>query len=720
MVTSRFDESKFRAVSFLPSAHRAFRDGCLYSDSGRLCFYQVSPTVIRVREEPLPNSEPVGSSELSAAGYSVSLYPRLVVRRGEDVVFEEWNPDSDLDRGASRTWVDPLFLRVGYDWTKYRTIVTGKVTCADSEVCSSFAFSIRPGEPIYGLGEHFGHINKRGQEFITWAGDFPSTPSYGTYVPVPFIWSPRGWGLLVNTYSPVYFDLGKASYDRGLIISRRPLDVYIMLGSPKDILRSLYQLTGLPAAPPPKWSFGFWQSKCAYYSQDEVLSVARELRRRGYPADVIHIDPPWEGNWKKYRCDTVDFEWDTSAFPDPKGMVEELHRMGFKLSLWINPYIEPGTRLWSRLEKYMLKSRDGGLARPAADCQRREGAGIVDLTNPEGFKAYKEALKDLVLPYADVIKADYGEAVPEDADFWNGMSGEEGHNYYALLYMKAVYEATVESKGYGLVWGRSGSTGVWAYPLNWGGDVPSSWEGLRQAVRGLLSYHMSGGLFASFDVGGFIGRPSDELYLRYLQAGITVSHVRAHGVTDREPWKYSPSETLAALRLRYRLLPYIYSEAWRSIKEMVPLVRPLPLEHPEDRNVYDIDDEYYLGSSLLVAPIVEEGRRGRDVYLPSGEWVDFFTGELRQGGRWVSVEYDSKDKFPIMVRSNSVVPMMASDIDHVGEGPFSPLEVHAYRVSSLRYPYYDDGVSATIECEAGSCRFEGLPAGVKYSFVYHS
>jgi Alpha-glucosidases, family 31 of glycosyl hydrolases len=264
----------------------------------------------------------------------------------------------------------------------------------------------------------------------------------------------------------------------------------------------------------------------------------------------------------------------------------------------------------------MVKSKLGGLATPAADCQRREGAGLVDLTDPEGFNAFKQALKDLVLPYADVIKADYGEAVPEEADFRNGMSGEQAHNYYPVLYMRAVYEATLEAKGYGIVWGRSGSTGVWQYPLNWGGDVPSSWEGLRQAIRGLLSYHASGAFFASFDVGGFIGRPSDELYLRFLQAGIMVSHVRAHGVTDREPWKYSPRETLAALRLRYRLLPYIYSEAWRSIEERVPLVRPLPLEHPDDPNVYDIDDEFYLGSSLLVAPIVEEGATGKAVYCP--------------------------------------------------------------------------------------------------------
>jgi len=269
------------------------------------------------------------------------------------------------------------------------------------------------------------------------------------------------------------------------------------------------------------------------------------------------------------------------------------------------------------------------------------------------------------------------------------------------------------------VWGRSGSTGVWQYPLNWGGDVPSSWEGLRQAIRGLLSYHASGAFFASFDVGGFIGRPSDELYLRFLQAGIMVSHVRAHGVTDREPWKYSPRETLAALRLRYRLLPYIYSEAWRSIEERVPLVRPLPLEHPDDPNVYEVDDEFYLGSSLLVAPIVEEGATGRAVYLPQGKWVDMFAGTTYEGGRWVTITYDSLDKFPLLVRENSVIPMLAVDVDRVPEGLFSPVEFHAFKVVDVEYPYYDDGLRAAVRCRGGRCSVDGMPANVKYAFVYH-
>mgnify|MGYP001772532504 CR=1 FL=1 len=711
MATFKFDERKFRPVSFTPATHRRFADGCVYSDAGRTCFQLVSPGVVRITTK---DDGKVPGERFETDGFEVSLYPLLEVRRQGRLVLREWPAGEEWQ---DRPWFDPLF-EPSRDWVPRRTIVTGALTCSDGKACRSLALSLGAGEPLFGLGEHFGHVNKRGYDFVTWAADMPSTPNFATYVPVPFVWSPRGWGLLVNTYSPVYFDLGKASYDRLLVITRGDLDAYLILGAtPKDILRKLYDLTGAPREPPPKWSFGYWQSKCAYYSQDEVLSVARELRQRGYPADVIHIDPPWEGNWKKYRCDVIDLEWDTEAFPRPRELVDELHKMHFKLSLWINPYIEPGTRLWSRLERFLAKSADGGPARPAADCQMREGAGIVDLTDPRGFEAFKEALKELVLPYADVIKADYGEAVPEDAVFSNGMRGEEAHNYYPVLYMKAVYEATKEAKGYGIVWGRSGSTGVWNYPLNWGGDTPSSWEGLRQALRGLLSYHASGALFGSFDVGGFLGKPTDELYVRWLQAGVTVSHVRAHGVTDREPWKYAPEASLAALRLRYRLLPYIYSEAWRAVRERVPMVRPLFLEHPDDPTTYDIDDEYYLGEELLVAPITEEGGR-RLVYLPRGTWIEYFTGRELSGPAWVEVSYDL-DKFPIFVKANSIVPMLDHDAAYVEDGPFDGLEFHAYRVSDATYTYYDDGVEAKVTCRAGSCSVSGLPASVRYRFVYH-
>ncbi|AFZ70644.1 family 31 glycosyl hydrolase, alpha-glucosidase [Caldisphaera lagunensis DSM 15908] len=706
MATLKFDETKFKPISFHPYEKRFFKDGCIYSDYGKICFSLVDKGIIRIGN----NIEGNTNETFITNGFKISILPKLTIYNNEKIL-EEWGTG---EKEGDRSWFDPLFDPELMGENK-STITTGLLTCKDGKTCYSFALSLSPNEPIYGLGEHFGHLNKRGFDFITWAADMPSTPNYATYIPIPFIWSPKGWAILINTSSPVYFDLGKASYDRLLIITRGYFDAYLFLGNVKELFKSLYKIAGKPSNELPKWSFGFWQSKCAYKTQEEVLNVSKELRNRGYPGDVIHIDPPWEGNWDKYGCDTIDLEWDEKAFPNPEEMIKKLHEMGFKLSLWINPYIEPETKLWEAMKNKLMKSKNGGKAVPLADCQTIEKAGIPDLFDKEGFETFKNILKEKVLKYADVIKADYGEGVPYDA-ISNGLSGEELHNLFSLYYMKAVYDATKETKGYGIVWGRSGYTGVWQYPLQWGGDTPSSWEGLRQAIRGLLSFHSSGSMFASFDVGGFIGKPSEELYIRWLQAGIMVSHVRAHGNSEREPWKYNEEITKKILKLRYKLLPYIYSESIRSVKEEIPLIRPLFFENHNDPNTYNIDDEYYFGKSLLVAPITQEGNR-RKVYLPSGEYFEFFSDKIYEGNKWYDLTYDL-DKFPLFVKYNSIIPMLSKEISYIEDKKyFDELEFHVYG-KDAEMDYYDYEVEAKIVCKNGECNVYNLPK-VNYKFIFH-
>ncbi|MGC8621837.1 MAG: glycoside hydrolase family 31 protein [Caldisphaera sp.] len=705
MATLKFDESKFKTLSFHPYKRRFFKDGCIYSDYGKLCYSLVDDGILRIGNRINGNV----NSSFTTNSYRVHLLPKLLIFNN-DKVLEEWGTG---ENEGERSWFDPLF-DPSLEWYDKTTITTGVLTCKDGKTCFSFSVSLSGDEPIYGLGEHFGHINKRGYDFITWASDMPSTPNYATYIPIPFIWSVKGWGLLINSSSPVYFDIGKTSYDRLLIITRDYFDSYLFLGNVKEIFKKLYSITGKPKNELPKWSFGFWQSKCAYRNQEEVLSVAEELRKREFPSDVIHIDPPWMGNWDKFNCDTVDLEWDKKAFPNPDEMIEKLHKMGFKLSLWINPYIEPETKLWNIMKDKLLKSSNGGHAVPLADCQKRENAGIPDLFDEEGFSRYKKVLKELVLKYADVIKADYGEAIPFDA-ISKGLRGEELHNLFPLYYMKAVYEATKETKGYGIVWGRSGYTSIWQYPLNWGGDPPSTWEGLRQALRGLLSFHSSGGIFASFDIGGFIGKPSEELYIRWLQAGIMISHVRAHGNSEREPWKYNEEITKKMIKLRYKLLPYIYSESIRSIKEETPLIRPLFFEN-DDPNTYNIDDEFYLGNSLLVAPIMEKGGK-RKVYLPEGYYIEFFSNKYFEGGKWYNLSYDL-DEFPLFVKLNSIIPMLKDEISYIEEKMFNNIEFHVYG-NNAKMDYYDKGVEAEIICKNKECKIINLPNDIEYVFIYH-
>ncbi|MGC8566746.1 MAG: glycoside hydrolase family 31 protein [Caldisphaera sp.] len=708
MATIKFDENEFKALSFSPFINRFFNDGCVYSDYGKICYSLIDEGIIRFGNVIKGNVE----KSFNTSKFYVKLLPKLKIFREKNKIVEEWGTG---EKEGDRPWFDPLFYPT-LKWVDRTTITTGILTCRGDKICYSFSLSLSPEEPIFGLGEHFGHINKRGYDFITWASDMPSTPNYATYIPIPFIWSPRGWGILINTSSPVYFDIGKTSYDRLLILMRGHFDAYLFLGNINEIFKNLYKIAGEPKNELPKWSFGYWQSKCAYKNQEEVLKIAEELRKKGYPADVIHIDPTWQGNWDKYKCDTVDFEWDRNNFPDPQGMIDNLHKMNFKLSLWINPYIEPNTNLWNMMKDNLIKSENGGHAIPMADCQKRESAGIPNLFENKAFESYKKILKERILRYAEVIKADYGEAIPYDA-VSNGLRGEELHNLFPLFYMRAVYEATKELKGYGIVWGRSGYTGVWQYPLNWGGDTPSSWEGLRQSIRGLLSFHSSGAMFASFDVGGFSGKPSEELYIRWLQAGIMISHVRTHGDSDREPWKFNEEVTKKIIKLRYKMLPYIYSESLRSVEDKIPLVRPLFFDNPDDKNTYNIDDEFYLGKSIIVAPITEEGGE-RELYLPKGNYFEFFSDKLFEGEKWYRLSY-GLDSFPIFVKLNSVIPTLGEEIYYIDDKKyFNNLEFHLYG-ENAETSYYDYKIRAKIACLNRRCSVKDLPNDVNYKFIFH-
>jgi alpha-D-xyloside xylohydrolase len=233
------------------------------------------------------------------------------------------------------------------------------------------------------------------------------------------------------------------------------------------------------------------------------------------------------------------------------------------------------------------------------------------------------------------------------------------HNLYPYLYNEAVYEAVGEVNGpdEAVVWGRSAWTGSQAFPMHWGGDPQTSWNGMSAALRGGLSASLSGIAFWSHDIGGFRGTPSDALYTRWAQFGLLSSNARCHGTTPREPWEFG-EDALEIFReyarLRYRLVPYLYTYAEVAADTGLPVVRPLVLEYQDDPTVHRMDTQYLLGEDLLVAPVfTDEGTRS--VYLPDGEWRDYWTGERHAGGRTIDVDVGLAD-LPLFVRGGSVVP----------------------------------------------------------------
>ena len=573
---------------------------------------------------------------------------------------------------------------------------------------------LKPDEALFGLGEHFGALNRRGQAFASWAVDAFGVRSDRAYKNVPLLLSTEGYGVFFDMTGPLYYDLGQASVAAWQATARADhLRAYLIVGDGiAPILQAYHRLTGAPAVPP-DWSFGFWISRWGYRNRDEVMEVARRMRQERVPCDVIHIDPYW---MRYHDGHHGDLEWDESAFPDPKGMIAELKALGFRLSLWESPYVPLDSEMRAQGEQkgFLLKSKSspspsggvqgkspfpsggvqGNSPSPASEGGQRGGLALVhgfakpsaaiDFTNPDAVEWFKAKNRRLLEMGVAVIKTDFAEDMPDDAVPHDGTPAELLHNLYPLLYQRAVFEVTKEVHGYGLIWGRSGYAGSQRYPVHWGGDPGCTFDDMAASLRGALSWIVSGAAFASFDMGGFFGLPtltdppSPELYVRWSQMGLLFSHARAHGHTaPREPWAYG-EPALSIFRryaqLRYRLLPYLYAAARRAT-DGAPLARPLVYDHPSDRTTWHIDDEYLLGPDLLVAPMFKPAGR-RAIYLPEGGWYDFWTDQRFDGAHWITYEAEL-ETLPLFVRAGAVVAT-GPDLQYATERSWDPLSFEIY------------------------------------------
>ena len=501
------------------------------------------------------------------------------------------------------------------------------------------------------------------------------------YKNLPLLLSTAGYAVFFDMTAPLFYDLGHDSTAAWQAVARADhLRAYLIQGDgPAAQIRAYHLLTGAPAVPP-AWSFGLWMSRWGYRNREEVLAVARRLRQEGVPCDVIHIDPYW---MRYHEGHHGDLTWDESAFPDPTGMLAELRAMGFRVSLWQSPYLPLDSQMCAqgRAAGYLVRDRSG---EPALVKEFSAPSAAVDFTNPRATAWFQDRTRRLLEQGVAVMKTDFAEDLPAGAVGADGTPAEELHNLYPLLYQRAVFEVTAAVHGSGLVWARSGYAGSQRYPVHWGGDPACTFTDMAASLRGALSWILSGMAFASFDMGGFFGipRPADppspELYLRWSQMGLLFSHARAHGHSaPREPWAYG-ARALEIFRryarLRYRLLPYLYSAALMAA-EGVPLARPLVFDHPQDRGTHSIDDEYLLGPDLLVAPMFQpEGERS--LYLPAGGWYDYWTDAPLEGGRWIVRQADLAT-LPLYVRAGAVIPM-GPELAFSEESAWDPLSFEVY------------------------------------------
>ncbi len=540
-------------------------------------------------------------------------------------------------------------------------------------------------EHYFGFGEQYSKVDKQGQEVDIFITDPLSCGSARTYLSLPFYWSTKGYGLYVNTHFRSKFFMGNRS-NRATgchVYSDEVIDFFLFYGeNPKEILNSYTDVTG-KSPMLPKWSFGLWMSRCSYKTDPEVRDIAKTLREHDIPCDVINIDTDWfEFPW------ACDWKFGKHNFPEPAKMLKDLADDGFKVSVWQKPYIS-AARL-PELTNFMIEK---GWVPVNKYNELARSNPVIDLSNPECYEWYKDRIRELFDLGVKVIKTDMGEGVPIEADY-HKYSGEEIRNIYAYLYNKAAYEVTVEKEGEedSLVWGRSGYAGSQKFPLHWAGDPFVSFDGLRYSIRSGLSMGMSGFTFWSHDIGGFLGRPTPECYIRWTQAGMFCSHSRCHGAGNpREPWTFG-EEAEKIFRdydkLRYKLLPYIYSQSKQLIKDGMPMMQHLILQYPNDFACAYIEDAWMFGDSFLVAPILDE-TNSRKVYLPEGEWYDFHTNAISAGEKWYSV-YAPLEILPLYVKAGAIIPM-APVVDYITTKEDSALNIKVYHKNcgESQFIYYN-------------------------------
>lgn len=546
---------------------------------------------------------------------------------------------------------------------------------------ATLSFECKLNECFAGTGERFEKMDLSGQTFFLKNQDGQGVNNRRTYKNIPFYLSSRMYGVFYHTTAHSKLSLAGVSTRSVEFMSDQALiDAFIIGGDTvEEILRGYRDLTGYPSMPP-LWSFGIWMSRMTYFSADEVNGICDRLRKEHYPCDVIHLDTGW------FKTDWLcEWKFNEERFPDPKKFVQDLLKKGFKVSLWQLPYVAEDAEQIDEARKNnyickLTKQQDS----EGSNFSALDYAGTIDFTSKKATEWYKGLLKRLLDMGVKCIKTDFGENIHMDAIYEN-MSPELLNNLYALLYQKAAYEITKDVTGDGIVWARAAWAGCQRYPLHWGGDSCSSWDGLAGSLRGGLHFGLSGFAFWSHDVPGFHTLPNfmnsvvqDDVYMRWTQFGVFSSHIRYHGTNKREPWYYPNIAPMVKRwwKLRYKLIPYILRESEKATHSGSTIVQALIFHHPEDNNCWHIDDEYYFGDDFLVAPVMSSDNC-RDIYLPEGEWVEFFTGDrfsVSDGGKWLKNIETPLDRMPVFVRKGAVIPVYPEDVDSTDDMDMSKVE----------------------------------------------
>lgn len=587
-------------------------------------------------------------------------------------------------------------------------------------------------ERIFGMGERTGDMNKCGQSFPIWNVDPPmrhntSTPTM--YTSIPFYTgfqreSGRAYGVLVDAVGLVEMDMGQTNDAEATItVQDDSLVVYFFDGpTPAQVLRQYTELTGhMPL--PAKWTLGYHQSRWGYTSQQQVLDIASRLRERNHPCDAIWLDIDYMNGYR-------NFTWNPVNFSQPQEMTKHLHEQGLHLVTIIDPgtKIDDGYSVYQEgiQQGYFCHYENGDLFKGSVwpgPCvfpdfsqqrvrswwgnlyQRMLDVGVDAIWNDMD----EPSLTNFLTGGSEIGDSLHGKTMDEEVLHRAGgehPTSPDGppvyhvqfHNAYGMEMARSSYEglSRLRPNSRPFVLTRSGTAGMQRYAALWTGDNTSEWEHISLALRMCLNLSMSGVPFVGADIGGFWDASNGELLVRFAQLGALMPFCRNHNAManpDQEPWAFGePYESAyrTAIETRYQLLPYLYTLFHDASVSGAPIMRPFYYHYPNDEAACDVQNAFLLGENLLSAPITSPNVTSTDVYLPAGNWFDYWTGSEYPGNTTVTIPTPIH-QWPLLVRGNSILPT-GPVLQHVEQRATDPLTFTCYMATDglASYTLYED------------------------------
>jgi alpha-glucosidase len=580
---------------------------------------------------------------------------------------------------------------------------------------------LQPGEHFFGFGERMDFMDQLGKRLTLDVGRGTArdheTGAYNileaNYCPVPFFMSTRGYGIFFHNANPTTWDMGNSSpVTYSFSAPGGELDYYFIYGPTfRKIIEQYTSLTGrspllteaamgLHVGTYSGGTWGFENLTSQYY----VVALAKKLRESGIPADILHLDSTWRIFGKVNGKGGTSFEWRQPGFPDPKSMFDSLYALNFQMvGLHIRPRIDNGN-----LHDFLSEAKKLGFTYP-------ENGKPGDFPDFFDSKSVDWWWDNCLKPLADIgcrfVKTDEGSAFGRVGNELTDKTGPEGreiaalHNLFPIVYARAPFLKFQEyNKMRGMEHTREGYAGIQRYPFIFAGDWPSLWQYFKPVIRAGLNIGLSGVPAWAHCMGGFEQVADPELYIRWCQFGMFSPIAHLFGMEHpnyKEPWNYgAEARTIFTKydRMRYRLIPYIYSAFYDAYLTGAPVMRALVFEYPADVNTYSVDDQYLFGDNLLVCPVTEKGARSRVLYLPEGKWIDYWTGQVYNGKKTI-ISLSPLDRIPLFVRAGAIIPMQP-DMNYFSEKPADPITLDVYPSGGSAARLYEDN-GRTLDYQKG-------------------